>query len=824
MSNSDQSYIDSDEESIQEKENNPELIKTSEIVESEDESEDDIPISQIRTRINSTTSSVSDTTLTNDKVINNLPSNDESSDSESDQPLSQRLSAMNSSQSTTNSKKRKVKTESNTTVTNENESSDSDDDIALSKRRKVTPLKKVKKEEKEVKKEIKKEVKKEIKKEIKEENPKKPAKRTRVKKEEDEKPSTKRKKAQTKVKEEKVSKRKKKNEEEEVEVFRWWDNEKEDDSVKWTTLEHQGPYFPPEYVSHGIKMKYQGKPIDLVPECEEVANFYAQVIGTPWGENPTFRKNFFKDFLKLLKKKMPDCPIKKFEDCDFTPLTEYFTELKEKRKAMTKEEKEVLKKEKQEIENKYGWALLDGRKEKVGNFRIEPPGLFRGRGEHPKTGTLKRRVYPENVTINIGENAAIPPPPEGHKWGKIIHDNTVTWLAMWKENVNDSFKYVWLAAGSSLKGQSDFKKFEKARELKKHIDQIRAEYTLELKDKLMATRQRATALYFIDKLALRAGNEKGDDLADTVGCCSLRYEHVTLEPPNRVIFDFLGKDSIRYYNEVEVSKQVYKNIEIFKRPPKKEGDMLFDRLNTTILNKHLQKSMKGLTAKVFRTFNASYTFQEELKKTVKNSTINEKLLAYNRANRQVAILCNHQRSVSKNHSDQLKRIQDKILTSKYQRYLVSKEMLEIDPTLKKKKPEYGRLSRGITKEFIKNYEEKELEKKKAKLEKDNEKRKAEGKELLTLKDLEEKKRQPTLERLEKQYDTLTKRIKAQQLLLIDKDENKTTALGTSKINYIDPRISAAWCYKYNVPIEKIFNKSLRNKFKWAVEVDENFVF
>jgi len=62
------------------------------------------------------------------------------------------------------------------------------------------------------------------------------------------------------------------------------------------------------------------------------------------------------------------------------------------------------------------------------------------------------------------------------------------------------------------------------------------------------------------------------------------------------------------------------------------------------------------------------------------------------------------------------------------------------------------------------------------------------------------------------------------LIIFYKDENKTTALGTSKINYIDPRISAAWCYKYNVPIEKIFNKSLRNKFKWAVEVDENFVF
>jgi len=35
------------------------------------------------------------------------------------------------------------------------------------------------------------------------------------------------------------------------------------------------------------------------------------------------------------------CPIKKFEDCDFTPITEYFAEQKEKRKAMTKEDKEV---------------------------------------------------------------------------------------------------------------------------------------------------------------------------------------------------------------------------------------------------------------------------------------------------------------------------------------------------------------------------------------------------------------------------------------------------------------------------------------------------
>jgi hypothetical protein len=73
---------------------------------------------------------------------------------------------------------------------------------------------------------------------------------------------------------------------------------------------------------------------------------------------------------------------------------------------------------------------------------------------------------PEQVTINIGENAVVPTPPPGHKWEKVIHDSNVAWLATWKENVNDNIKYVLLGATSSLKGQSDLKKFEKARSLK----------------------------------------------------------------------------------------------------------------------------------------------------------------------------------------------------------------------------------------------------------------------------------------------------------------------------------------------------------------------
>lgn len=58
------------------------------------------------------------------------------------------------------------------------------------------------------------------------------------------------------------------------------------------------------------------------------------------------------------------------------------------------------------------------------------------------------------------------------------------------------------------------------------------------------------------------------------------------------MFDFLGKDSIRYYNEVSVEKRVFKNLQLFKEN-KKEGDKLFNRINTSILNDHLKELMDG---------------------------------------------------------------------------------------------------------------------------------------------------------------------------------------------------------------------------------------
>ena len=265
--------------------------------------------------------------------------------------------------------------------------------------------------------------------------------------------------------------------EEEEEEYKWWeDPNKGDETKKWTTLEHAGVVFPPTYepLPANVKMRYDGVPTTLHPEAEEVAGFFGSMLtSTVNMENPTFVKNFFADFTDIVQKtggaKDRDgnkIKLKDFKKCDFNPIFDHYEGKKAEKKALSAAEKKALKAEKDAAEAPYVYCAWDGRKEKVGNFRVEPPSLFRGRGEHPKTGHVKKRVLPEQITINIGKEAKVPVPPPGHKWKEVKHDNTGTWLAMWQENINGAYKYVMLAANSAIKGQSDHKKFEKARELK----------------------------------------------------------------------------------------------------------------------------------------------------------------------------------------------------------------------------------------------------------------------------------------------------------------------------------------------------------------------
>lgn len=587
-------------------------------------------------------------------------------------------------------------------------------------------------------------------------------------------------KSKTKVKQEEDTKPdapKKKKKEEEEEVWRWWDEEPNQDGVKWKTLQHNGPYFPPEYdpLPKEVKFYYGGKHIKLSEGAEEVATFYSKMLEHDYTKNDIFNENFFEDWRKEMTEDERDT-ITDLSKCNFREYATYFAEQTQARKDAPKEEKNKIKEANAKISDHYGVCMMDGHKQKVGNFRCEPPGLFRGRGDHPRQGKLKKRLRAKDVIINIGKEADVPAPPEGQKWKAVQHDNKVTWLACWVENICGNYKYVMLNAATRLKGEKDWQKYETARKLKENAERIRKEYMLDWKSKEMKVRQRGVAMYFIDKLALRAGHEKEEgESADTVGCCSLRVEHITLHPEKDdqeyvVEFDFLGKDSIRYTNSVPVEKRVFKNLEIFMQN-KEPGDDLFDRLQTASLNKFLGEQMPGLTAKVFRTYNASTTLQQQLDElTDPEGNVTAKFLQYNRANRAVAILCNHQRAAPKMFDKQMENLVNKLKDKK-------KAVKDCKKEVKELKRQYH-----------------------------------EGGKSIKLKDMIDKKKKQ-LERLEEQYFKL-------EVTMTDKEENKEIALGTSKLNYLDPRISIAWCKKHDVPIDKVYNKTQRQKFQWAIDMTE----
>jgi DNA topoisomerase-1 len=547
---------------------------------------------------------------------------------------------------------------------------------------------------------------------------------------------------------------------------KWWSRPAQAKDIKWTTFDHNGLVFSPPYEPHGVKMLYDGVPVELTPDQEEIATYYAQALGSDHVTKAKFRENFFADWKKILGS---DHVIKLMDKCDFRPIREHLDAQKELKviERKTVEFKERTKREKEESDSIYGFAIVNGFREQVGNYRTEIPSLFRGRGGHPKTGKIKRRVMPEDVILNIGPNTPIPPCPiPGHQWKGVIHNNQVTWMAFWRDEVTNSFKYVQLAASSRFKGESDRNKYNKARRLHNRIDQIRASYTADLDSNNSVIAQRATAMYLIDKLALRVGNEKDtSESADTVGCCSLRVEHIKFNEGNVIELDFLGKDSIQYHNEVVIDEKPYKNLQRFCA--KKAGSQdIFDKLNPSKLNDHLKELMPDLSAKVFRTYNASITLETQLAltKITPESTPVQKYAAYTDANRLVAILCNHQKAVSKGHGDQMAGMENKL-----------QEMEDLMEALKNKK--------------IEQHGGKKLP--------------ADRKDAIT---------------------KLNKRIVDHKGKMALKEDNKTVSLGTSKINYMDPRISIAWCKKIELPIEKVFNKALLTKFPWAMEVPATWKF
>jgi DNA topoisomerase-1 len=537
---------------------------------------------------------------------------------------------------------------------------------------------------------------------------------------------------------------------------------------QWSELIHNGPMFPSLYEPHNIPIKINGNTTKLNSLAEEYITMYARYIDTEYSKNSRFNKNFLYDWKKVLDR---DIKVESMDIVDVGEIKKHLEKIKEENKNMTKEMKERKKKEMDTLDEPYKYCYIDGGKQKVGNFKIEPPGIFLGRGEHPKLGRIKKRINPEDVTINISRTAPIPKPNVPGKWKEVMHNMEVVWLATWVDNISDKNKYVFTSMESIFKSKSDMDKFDLAHELKNKANTIRVKYYVDMKntgEDSIIPRQHATALYLIDNLALRVGGKKDtSEKADTVGVTSLRVEHITFLEDDIIKLDFLGKDSVRYCKKVKIDNIAYNNIKDFVTN-KNRKDLLFDRISPSSLNQYLDSMMKGLTAKVWRTYNASILFQKELYKVDQNKLnklpegerINYLISIFNQANTSVAVLCNHQKNVSSSIETTLDKIDNMV-----------KKLKDSKLKLKKRKSKKG----------------------------------SKDDKMIKIKKIEGK-----IEILKMKKDT--------------KIKMKNVSLGTSKNNYIDPRIIFAFMKKYNIPDDKLFNKALLTRFEWAQNVSSDYTF
>lgn len=427
----------------------------------------------------------------------------------------------------------------------------------------------------------------------------------------------------------------------------------------WKSLVYNGPAIPPPYELKGLRIWFKGRPYELGDTAEEMAYHYAKKKDHPYFKDPIFRSNFMSDFKLVLPEELKGASL---DELEFKEFYNYVEQEKIKKESLSKEERKIIsknrKEERERLKKIHGYAIIDGKIVEVGNWMIEPPGIFIGRGLHPLRGRWKARVVQSDIELNLGEDAPI---PEGN-WKGIVHDHTSIWLARWQDKLSGKIKYVWPHDSSYLLQERNKEKYDKAMKLNKLIERVRRLIRSGMSSADEKTRKVATVCYLIDKLGLRVGDEKDKDEADTVGATTLRVEHVKLDK-DRIDFDFLGKDSVRWNKSIVNPEPILmENLRLFISG-KSTTDLIFDGIDSRAVNKFFSKISKDITAKSFRTYHATKVVQDFLKRlnpAQLNSDDFVKIYYAKLANLEAAIFCNHKRTIPKNWAESIKKKEEKL--------------------------------------------------------------------------------------------------------------------------------------------------------------------
>jgi DNA topoisomerase-1 len=440
--------------------------------------------------------------------------------------------------------------------------------------------------------------------------------------------------------------------------------------MKYTmkSLSHNGINIP-QYDYKGFSIRIKTQPIKLSQKTEQMALAWVRKEQSPLSPpDAVFYKNFFNEFLAQLKTENPalsvvDALIKHAETLngdniktlssmiDFSEIKGYLAQEQAGKLNMTKEEKKKLtaerKAKREDLKKTYGYAKVDGKEIEIANYTAEPSCLFAGRGDHPQRGRWKEGPTQADTILNLSPGSPRPP----GKWKDPVWEPDKMYIAKWEDKLSGKIKYIWFSDSTFMKQMREKEKYKKAQKLDKKIPEIEAHITKNLEAENDEKRKIATVCWLIFNLNLRVGDEKDPGEADTVGAITLRPEHISIKD-GILHFDFLGKDCVRWTKDVEAPSLVIQNIKHYAQTCK---EYLFEGINSRKVARFFSEKLKGLTAKVFRTWRCTKTVEESLAdcKAKREDFEFVKKFCARKANLEGAKVANHKRKVPAKFDERL---------------------------------------------------------------------------------------------------------------------------------------------------------------------------
>jgi DNA topoisomerase-1 len=319
-------------------------------------------------------------------------------------------------------------------------------------------------------------------------------------------------------------------------------------------------------------------------------------------------------------------------------------------------------------------------------------------------------------------------------------------------------------------------------------------------------RRIATAVYLIDALGLRVGDEKDPDEADTVGATTLRPEHVTLRTDGAAEFRFLGKDSVLWDKELALPETVQRNladliqnaqphraVKSDKRHPTRDKPQLFPGVSSHDVNLFLGEVLPGLTAKVFRTHHATDRVERSLAGSgvTRDDPEHKKWQVTTLANVEAASFCNHTRKASEGWRERRDKLVQRQQAAEDKLGHQRKDLVKLKAALAKLCSEARSARKSADNKTAAAKMAARYQKKTASM---------------------ERKVAACQQRLERQQLALGK-LKSQTVVA---GKARAWNLTTSLKSYIDPRVFYRWgkSVDYDV-LGRYYSSTLQRKFSWV---------